>query len=386
MFQRQARKKLIGFNVWDTTDHGLVLRVQPTGHCSFRFFYPMGRAKRWVKIGSLGKITLEDVRTKVSELRLKVRQGEDPAANLTNTGDTFEALARRYVREWSEKHNKSWRQAAGLVDRYLIPCWGKLAASSISRKEVNRLHGSITAPVLANQVLAAASAVFSWGIKQDIISVNPCHGVERNKTTERERVLTDSELPLFWEAFDDAGLIKSSALKVILLTGQRPGEVSHMRMEHIRDGWWEMPGEPVPALGWPGTKNGKTHNVWLTEPVREIIAELSDGSDSGYVFSENGRPVDGLDEAMRLICKRLGVSDRVRPHDLRRTFSTRVAALFDPMIMDRLINHKEGGVRRVYNRHHYRPENQRVMEAVATHIMGLAHGREQDSKVVALHR
>ena len=50
---------------------------------------------------------------------------------------------------------------------------------------------------------------------------------------------------------------------MILLTGQRPGEVTHMRREHIEDGWWTLPGAPVPALGWPGTKNGETHRVWL---------------------------------------------------------------------------------------------------------------------------
>ena len=44
-----------------------------------------------------------------------------------------------------------------------------------------------------------------------------------------------------WLAFDDAGLIVGSALKLILLLGQRPGEVAHMRHEHIKDGWWEMP-------------------------------------------------------------------------------------------------------------------------------------------------
>ena len=87
-------------------------------------------------------------------------------------------------------------------------------------------------------------------------------------------MLSDSELPRFWSAFDDAGLVVGTALKMILLTGQRPGEVSHMRREHIVDGWWEMPGEPVPALGWPGTKNGESHRVWLPKAAQALLAEL----------------------------------------------------------------------------------------------------------------
>jgi integrase len=75
---------------------------------------------------------------------------------------------------------------------------------------------SIDAPILANQTLAAASSIFSWALKEEFagVKVNPCVGVERNKTTSRERVLSDSELPRFWSAFDDADLIRSMALKM----------------------------------------------------------------------------------------------------------------------------------------------------------------------------
>ena len=38
------------------------------------------------------------------------------------------------------------------------------------------------------------------------------------------------------------------ALKLILLTGQRPGEVAAMQREHIVDGWWQMPGKPQGRL------------------------------------------------------------------------------------------------------------------------------------------
>ena len=111
---------------------------------------------------------------------------------------------------------------------------------------------SIEAPVLANQVLAAASAVFSWAIEEgDIIGItNPCKFVERNETRDRERVLSESEVPKLWKALDGVDQTRAAALRVLLLVGQRPGEVAAMRAEHVVDGaWWQMPGEPIEALG-----------------------------------------------------------------------------------------------------------------------------------------
>jgi integrase len=196
---------------------------------------------------------------------------------------TFAELADHYLGRHAKRKNKSWRQADALVRRYLLPRWGRLEARSIARADVRAALSRIEAPVLANQVLAAASAIFSWAVRQEIVANNPCRGVERNETSDRDRVLLDPEIPSFWNAFDSAGLVRGSALKVILLTGQRPGEVAHMRREHIRDGWWSMPGEPTSAVGWPGTKNGQTHRVWLPARARAIIDELTDG-DGGTGF------------------------------------------------------------------------------------------------------
>jgi integrase len=245
------------------------------------------------------------------------------------------------------------------------------------------MMGRIEAPIAANQTLAAVSAVFTWAVREEILAANPCKLVERNATRSRERVLSDSEVPQFWAAFDDAGLVASSALKVILLSGQRPGEVAHMRREHIVDGWWEMPGEPVPTLGWPGLKNKQSHRVWLPKPVQALIAELGNG---GFVFAgPRGRPVHGLDAAMRAACKQLGV-ERATPHDLRRTHGSTITALgFGRDAMNRIQNHREGGIASVYDRHGYAEETKRIMEAVASRIMMLVKGRPDD-KVVPIRR
>jgi integrase len=77
---------------------------------------------------------------------------------------------------------------------------------------------------------------------------------------------------------------------------------------------------------------------------------------------------------MRNICHKLRI-ERATPHDLRRTFGSTVTALgFGRDAMDRILNHKSGGVSAIYDRYSYESEDQRIMEAVASKIMTLVHG------------
>ena len=368
--------------VWDTHTCGLALKIMPTGSKAWKAIYSFRDRPRWLHLGDASVIGLADARMLTAEAMLAVARGRDPAAEkkAERGAGTFAELAERYVEQHAKRHNKSWKQADTLVRRSLLPRWGKLQAATISRADVKAMMARIEAPILANQVLAAASAIFSWAVGEEILPANVCRGVDRNKTTSRERILSDSEIPQFWASFDDAGLVPSSALKLVLLLGQRPGEVAHMRHEHMKDGWWEMPGSPVPELGWPGTKNGQGHRAWLPAPVREIIAELSDGATTGFVFAGSAR---GLDQAMRAVVAKLKV-ERATPHDLRRSFLSRVTGLgFGRDAMDRIANHKENATTDVYDRHSYAVEDQHIMETVAARIMAVATG-ETDGKVVPI--
>ena len=242
------------------------------------------------------------------------------------------------------------------------------------------------APITANSTLAAASAIFSWGVREEFagVSVNPCHGVVRNETKSRSRVLSDAEIKLFWQAFGSVGLVEGAALKMILITAQRPGEVRFMRAEHIIDGCtWQMPGKPVGQ--WPGVKNGADHMIHLSEPARQIISCLTDGAREGFVFNtERGGAVARLDGTMREISTKLGVP-AARPHDLRRTSLTIITKLgLGRHLMDVIANHRQDTVTDVYDRHGYEGEVKKAMEAIANHILAVAEGRHEATNVVPL--
>ncbi len=377
--------------VWDSKQAGLAISIRPSGYRAWKCIYARHGKGRWYTIGNARAVGLADARKLAADIMFRVAKGEDPAADkkAKRTAGSFADLATKYVEQYAKKKNKSWKQADALVKKHLLPKWGKLRPADIARPDVKGLIRTITAPVVANQVLAAASAIFSWAIKEEVggVTLNPCRLIDRNETKSRERVLSDSEVKTFWTAFDATGLLRSTALKLILLTGQRPGEISHMRREHIVDGgWWEMPGEPVPALRWPGTKNGATHRVWLPKEAQKLIALIDDEATTGFVL-HGRRPINQLDTAMRDVCTALNVRDGVRPHDLRRTHGSTITRLgFGREAMNRVQNHKEGGIASVYDRHQYSEENKQIMETVAQHIMALVAGTPSEGKVIPLPR
>jgi integrase len=359
---------------WDGKQAGFAVRVETTGHKSWKAIYKFGGRKRDYHIGAVAAFGIAKARELAADIMYQVAKGNDPQAikRSARSAGTFDDIADRHL-EFAKKNNKSWKQADSLVRKHLRSKWGKLPAANVARADVRAMMARIKAPIVANQTLAAASAIFSWAIKQEIggVKINPCHGVERNKTKSRERVLSESEIPVFWKAFDEAG-VQGAALKVLLLLGQRPGETSLMRTEHVEDGWWSLPGDPDPTLGWLGTKNKASHRVWLSAPALQIIDALDAG---GFVFAgPRGGAVFDIDATMRDICKRLD-APRATPHDLRRTSGTLITSLgFGRDAMNRIQNHIEGGIADVYDQFQYADENKRIMDTVAARIMALVEG------------
>src|SRR5215472_13976064 len=122
------------FLVWDAKRPGLALAVQPTGTKAWKFVYRFGGKPRWLTIGNASAIGLADARRLASKAALRVAEGSDPQADrkAQRNAGTFEELAMRYRNEYARKHNKSWRQPAALIDKYVLPNWGKLRVSEIN--------------------------------------------------------------------------------------------------------------------------------------------------------------------------------------------------------------------------------------------------------------
>ena len=98
---------------------------------------------------------------------LDVAEGKDPVAErkAERSSGSFADLAGQYVELYAKRHNKSWKQAQALVAKHLLPRWGGMKASAIARADVRAMMIRIDAPIVANQTLAAASAIFTWAVQ-----------------------------------------------------------------------------------------------------------------------------------------------------------------------------------------------------------------------------
>lgn len=237
------------------------------------------------------------------------------------------------------------------------------------------LTGNKERPAIANQVLAAMSAVFRWALEQEIIETNPARDIKRNPCKPAERYLSDDELKSAWVKFEDLGFHATIKLRLMLTTAQRPGEVCSMRWQDLdlQKRIWTLPGDP--DGDWPGTKNGRTHEVPLSSQAIVLLEEL-DPQKEGNVFPSARIPItksiwDGLD------------IPRFRPHDLRATAASGMDALgIHREHISRVLNHVEGGVTASYIRHDHMDQKRRALDAWGAYLEAIVKGLKPPSDVV----
>ena len=113
------------------------------------------------------------------------------------------------------------------------------------------------APIAANRAMSAIKKLFSWALDRGVITVHPIIGMRApSKENTRDRVLTDEEIAAFWHAAEDMGFPFGPAFQLMLLTGQRRGEVTSMRWSQIEGAVWTIPASVA--------KNGRAHQVPLS--------------------------------------------------------------------------------------------------------------------------
>ena len=392
---------------------GLSFRVTANGARSwcFRFRDPRSGKPTRATIGGYPVVSLQQARERAGTLQRQVAIGENPVEHKRRERDTassrtFRALAERYLDEHARRHKRS----AGADERnlrlHVLPKWKNRRYDEIRRADVIELvEGLVTAgkPTLANRVQALISSIFGFAMDADLVAGNPCTRLRRRgvENTGR-RVLSSEEIRQFWPAITRAPVSPrvGLALRLILLTGARPGEVagiSRAELENVGDkgrARWVLPGAR--------SKNSRAHLVPLNEPARRLVISLVEkmGEEDVYLFpspSVSGKPITAHSLAVAMArfaasldpnTARTWIDDRPSPHDLRRTVATRLAELGIPKEdRDAVFNHTPSDVgKKHYDLYDREREKRRALDRWAHALTTIIGNRKDGTTVVPLQR
>lgn len=373
---------------------GFGVRVRPSGAKVFYYKYRFDGRLRFMNLGTYPHTSLADANQKYGDAYKLRKNGLDPLEvakeaekqaqeeqiKSLSVGDLIDD----YIEKYAKTHKKSWHKDELVLNSEVRKAWGTRTATSISKLDVTTLLQKIVergAPGQAQNVLESARKMYNWAIDQGTLETTPFLGVKRPAPkNKKDRVLTEKEIKILWDNLTEANMSDEikAALKLTLVTAQRPGECVSIHRNEINGHWWTIPGSK--------TKNGKPHRVYLTDFALELIGPLEiinpktgETSSKGFIFpcphKKKIQPIGegAMGQALRdnFELDKINIG-KFTPHDLRRTAVTHLARIKTPREWrERILNHLPKELDATYNLYEYDEEKELSMKKWEAELWGI---------------
>ena len=276
---------------YDGEVKGFGVRVTSAGAKAFILNYRAGGRERRITIGSFPDWKTGAARKQAETMKRQIDVGADPMVerHIDRAAPTVDGLADRFESEHLAKRRDTTQgEYKSLLRLYIRPLLGKIKVVDLRHADVEKLHATVAkrAPYRANRAVAVLSKMCSLAIKWEMRTDNPAKGIERAPEQKRERYLSPAEIARVGEAL--AGVrekASANAIRLLLLTGARKGEVLQARWSEIdlEAGVWVKPSAH--------TKTKKNHRVPLNAPARLLLTEMRADADR---LMAKGRRVEFL--------------------------------------------------------------------------------------------
>lgn len=397
---------------------GFALQVLPSGAKSFLYIFEIRKQKGYLKIGNYPPMSLSDARRAYNDAFNLVKSGIDPreqqktitmelqekSEEMATPSDlleqytyhslmneeipedfvpsTVEQLVAVYYVKYSKENHAPMTQKNFLYTSQssIIPLIGNKLVTEVRRKDAISLIQGIAsrAPGQSANVLKAGRQIFEFALQREWVESQPflkiTKAVPKAGANACERVLDDAEVLQAWNAISKSPSSDSvkRAIKMILVTAQRSGEISQMHSGQINDRWWTIPAKVA--------KNGKEHRVYLTDTALALIGGRkgnifpSDKGSNGYVAVNTLAQAINRgylsDEIVKIVGTRK-IKARKQPyfgmtpwspHDLRRTARTNMPRVgVSDEHAEAVLNHTKPGIIGVYNKYSYDKEKKAAL-------------------------
>src|SRR4029077_5471496 len=321
--------------------------------------------------------------------RLRTTIGRYPAVPLTDARKAARTLltepvkkqVRRSFGDASElffvaKQNRKPRTQKDyqrLIKRHFLP---KLRHRKLPDLTFEDILGCVegVAKSEANYALVVARIFLRWCVRppRRYIPHNPLEGIEIAPSKKRKRVLSDIELKGVWKAAGAQGYPHDTVVKLLILTGQRRGEMANLRRP-----WINEKERTITLPPWV-TKNSKEHVFPYGDMVAQILQCLPRLNSTDLIFPSrvsDARPFSGWGKYKKELDALAEHVDAYRLHDLRRTMRTIHGQIGTPSeIGERLINHAAAvvtDVEEIYDRYGYLKEMRTAVGNYEAHLTKL---------------
>jgi len=376
--------------VWDSEIKGFGFRCRNGSKTYVFRYSVGGRGGRQYRmtLGSTDTVKISAARKKAKELRAEVDLGGNPKETIQKKIDTenevrsiptLNQLSLRYLNEHALHQKNRFEQDAYRLRRLgfisvdqvrdfgttvfnnkelpnqkreygkrlskfksqkpsVFPGLAKKRIDQVSEDDISRLHamGSAT-KTEANRRREIIRKMFNvaQGWYPNAITKNPAIGpsITPYEESERERFLTKSEISRLIQALytveaEDQLRHRTSlnAIRMILFTGARPGEVFRMKWAQLDldEAVWSKPAS--------ATKQNRRHRVPLAQDAVTLLKHIKQQDNgSEYVFCSRNNPTRPIGEVRKTWTKALEIAEiknetGTRLYDLRHTFATVLVA------------------------------------------------------------
>jgi len=326
------------------------------------WFVVRGRERLRTNIGTYPIISLADARKEARRLLT-----EKPTL-----GDrtTFNEAYEQFKVALGSRKERTQYDYKRVLERYLQPKLGKKKLSDIAYEDITAITDPLSRGERRN-VLAVGRTLFRWCVRppRRYLKHSPLEGVELPKPGKRKRILNGDETITVWHAARRQGYPHGTVCRLLMLTGQREGEIANLRRS-----WINEKDQLITLPEWV-CKNNKGHVFPYGDLVADILAEIPRRNDTDLLFPcriSNDRPISGWSKFKKELDD--GVPGWTL-HDLRRTYRSIHGQMgTPPEIAERLINHAaavQTDVEAIYDRWHYIPQMRSAVSAFEEHFLAL---------------
>jgi integrase len=364
---------------------GLAVRVTLNGVKSWAIRYRLkGSEQRRASFGTYPAVSLRDARRRAREILGAAERGIDLVAQESRAAeearktaerpDTVADLLDRYLTDYCRGNQRRWQLTERMFDAHVKPAIGKVRLIELRRADIvemlDDLENEKGLRAQVNRVRSQVVAALNWAVEREWIEHNPAVAIKKRKIeAARERVLSHDELRAIWRAADDLTDPSRALVKMLILTGQRRDEIRCLPWAELDldNQTWTLPAAR--------NKGKRDHKLPLAAAVVALLDELP--RLGPFVFTVDGaKPYAGTKRLKQILNRDTGITGWVL-HDIRRTVRSGLAELhIAKEVAERVLNHANKGLAKVYNRHAYVAEMRAALEAWEKHVAIVGDARD----------